>query len=531
MSMQYAIYCPLHLGVSVAPLLRKRVLCSPSSSRRKGWLHPRARPGDLLIRRSSEHRQQSQDAEVEEESKTTVRQEFAREFDWLPAFPHAITASMANFMFGYHIGVMNGPIEAIGKELGFDKNPFLEGLVVSIFIVGAFIGSISSSSLNERLGCRRTLQIAAVPLIIGPLLSAQANSLNEMLLGRFLVGLGIGVNTVLVPIYISEVSPTRYRGFLGSLCQIGTCLGIIASLSLALHSESDLHWWRSLLIIASAPGLLLMLGMQYAVESPRWLCKVGRLADAESVIYKLWGEADVNNSIKEIQSVTKSELDSPKTWFDLLVDPHKKAAFIGGALFMLQQFSGINGVLYFSSLTFNDVGITNASMASLYVGITNFVGALAAMYLMDKQGRKKLLVGSYLGMGLSMLIVALAVISPIDEDLSHMLSIIGTLTYILTFALGAGPVTGLVIPELSSAQMRSKIMGFSLVIHWICNFLVGLFFLDIVEKVGVAAVYGAFGAVSIGSAIFAAYFIVETKGRSLEEIEMSLNPSMQSKGK
>lgn len=447
---------------------------------------------------------------------------------WLPTFPHVFTASMANFLFGYHIGVMNGPIEAIAKELGFDGNPFLEGLVVSIFIVGAFIGCLCSSSLSEKLGYRLALQIDAIPLIIGAILSAQAHSLDEMLWGRFLVGLGIGVNTVLVPIYISEVSPTRYRGSFGSFCQIGTCLGIIASLSLALPSESDSNWWRTLLFIASGPGLLLMVGMQFAAESPRWLCKVGRFADAESVVCKLWGKTNVESSMKEILYVA-GNISSPKvSWLDLLVDPHRKVAFIGGSLFILQQLSGINGVLYFSSLTFSNVGITSGSLASLYVGITNFAGALMALYLMDNQGRKKLLVGSYLGMAFSMFIIALAIVSPIEEDLSHTLSVVGSLAYIFSFAIGAGPVTGLVIPELSSAQMRSKIMGFSFSIHWIFNFLVGLFFLDLVENFGVAPVYGAFGVVSICAAIFGTYFIVETKGRSLEEIEISLASNTQS---
>lgn len=200
-----------------------------------------------------------------------------------------------------------------------------------------------------------------------------------------------------------------------------------------------------------------------------------------------------------------------------------QVAFIGGALFLLQQFAGINGVLYFSSLTFQDVGITDGALASLLVGVTNFAGALCASYLMDKEGRQKLLIGSYLGMAISMLLVVGATSLPLDEDFSHNLSILGTLFYIFTFAIGAGPVTGLVIPELSSNRTRGKIMGFSFSVHWVCNFLVGLFFLDLVETFGVAPVYAGFGGVSLLSALFAYYFIVETKGRSLEEIEMSLN--------
>ncbi|XP_074573571.1 putative plastidic glucose transporter 1 isoform X1 [Curcuma longa] len=467
-----------------------------------------------------------------EASSNLLQENQGSDLGWLPAFPHVLTASMANFLFGYHIGVMNGPIEAIAHELGFEGNSFLEGLVVSIFITGAFIGSLGVSSLVDKFGSRRTFQLDTIPLMLGALLSAQAHTMNEMLWGRFLVGLGIGANTVLVPLYISEVAPTKYRGSLGSFCQIGTCLGIIASLALGIPSGSDSHWWRVLFYIACTPGVILILGMQFAVESPRWLYKVGRVDEAKRVIGTVWGESEVEKSVEEIRNVIMDDTNIQKTsWLELFMEPHNKVAFIGGSLFILQQFAGINGVLYFSSLTFQDVGITSSALASLFVGLTNFAGALFALTLMDKQGRRRLLIGSYLGMALSMFLIVYAINDPLDEGSNHILSILGTLMYIFTFALGAGPVTGIIIPELSSAQTRSKVMGFSFSVHWICNFLVGLYFLEFVDKFGVGPVYGAFGAVSLISAIFAAYFIVETKGRSLEEIEMSMNARLSAKDK
>ncbi|KAI4990660.1 hypothetical protein ZWY2020_039023 [Hordeum vulgare] len=443
---------------------------------------------------------------------------------WVRAFPHVLTASMANFLFGYHIGVMNGPIEDIARELGFQGNPFLQGLVVSIFIVGAFFGSLGSSALVDYLGCKRTLQIDSIPLILGAFISAQAHSMDEMLLGRFLVGIGIGVNTVLVPIYISEVAPTKYRGTLGTLCQIGTCLGIIAALSLGIPSESDPHWWRTMLYAACVPGFFIVVGMQFAVESPRWLAKVGRLDDARKVVENIWGVSEAEKAMEEMKSVVAND-DSQASWSELLAEPHNRVALIGGSLFFLQQFAGINGVLYFSSLTFRDVGITSGVLASLYVGITNFGGALVASNLMDKQGRKNLLIGSYLGMAFAMFLIVFSISFPLDEGVGHTLSITGTLLYIFTFAVGAGPVTGIIIPELSSARTRSKVMGFSFTVHWVCNFLVGLYFLELVKSFGVGAVYAGFGGVSLLSALFAYNFIVETKGRSLEEIEMSMSPA------
>ncbi|KAF5204393.1 Plastidic glucose transporter like [Thalictrum thalictroides] len=287
-----------------------------------------------------------------------------------------------------------------------------------------------------------------------------------------------------------------------------------------------------MLYIASVPGFIVTLGMQFSVDSPRWLFKVGRWNEAKRVLGRLWGDIEVEKSIEEFQSVIKDDgSDVDSSWLELLLEPHSTAACIGGALFVLQQFAGINAVLYFSSLTFKDVGITSSSLASFFVGLTNFAGALLTLNLIDKQGRQKLLVGSYLGMAASMFLVVFAISSPLDEQLSHNLSIIGTLMYIFTFAIGAGPVTGVVIPEFSSSRMRGKVMGFSFSVHWICNFFVGLFFLELVDKYGIAAVYSTFGGVSLLSAVFVKLFIKETKGRSLEEIEMSQSTNISVKGK
>lgn len=269
--------------------------------------------------------QTSNPATDTESSSTEEKDGEGLDVGWLPTFPHALIASMSNFLFGYHIGVMNGPIVSIAQELGFEGNSFLEGLVVSIFIAGAFIGSISSGSLCDKLGCRRTFQIDTIPLILGTFLSAQAHSVDEVLWGRFLVGLGIGVNTVLVPIYISEVAPTKYRGSLGALPQIGTCLGLMVSLFLAILSENDPHWWRTLLYIATVPAFILAIGMQFTVDSPRWLCKVGRLTEARSIIFNLWGSSKIDKVIKEFQSVIQRDgIDSESRWLELLEEPHRR---------------------------------------------------------------------------------------------------------------------------------------------------------------------------------------------------------------
>eukprot|EP00897_Mesotaenium_endlicherianum_P006367 jgi/Mesen1/5759/ME000292S04851 len=378
---------------------------------------------------------------------------------WLAALPHAVTAALANFCFGYHIGIFNGPLEAVAAELGFAGDALMQGFVVSIFLVGAFLGSIGGGTLADLVGRRRSFQLDAIPLVLGSVLSANAQTVEQMALGRFLVGIGVGAAAGFVALYISEVAPTKYRGGLGCVCQVGTCLGIIAALLVGIPSETDPHWWE----------------------------------EAQSTVAKLWGESEVEVAMQELRAVEEAEKDMVEaTWAELASPKYIKVAGIGGMLFVLQQFAGINGVLYFSSATFKDAGIENGMLASAAVGVFNLVGALAALPLMDSQGRRNLLMISYGGMAVSMGSLVAALVLPLSPDVSHTISVVGTLAYVFTFALGAGPV---------------------------CNFAIGLLFLELVQRFGVPAIYTSFGVVSLLSVVFANAFIVETKGKSLEEIE------------
>ncbi|MCO5551011.1 hypothetical protein L7F22_004506 [Adiantum nelumboides] len=186
--------------------------------------------------------------------------------------------------------------------------------------------------------------------------------------------------------------------------------------------------WRTLFWIAIIPGVLLILGMQFAVESPRWLSKVGRWGEAENTIRNLWGDSNVQTAMEELKNVSKLiESTAEISWPELLSKRYFKAPAIGSALFALQQFAGINGVLYFSSLTFRDAGITNSMSASAIVAFANLLGALSALYLMDRQGRRNCLMGSYTGMAVAMAILFFSLDHNVGEQMPHSLAISGTL--------------------------------------------------------------------------------------------------------
>lgn len=193
---------------------------------------------------------------------------------WKLSLPHVCVATIASFLFGYHIGVVNAPLEYIAFDLGFSGNTLAEGLVVSMFLVGAFFGCLISGWIADGLGRRRAFQVSAVPMIIGAFVSAMSPNSQAMLLGRLIVGLGVGVGGPVTALYVTEVSPAHVRGTYGSLCQIASCLGILGALFIGIPAKSIPGWWRACFWISAIPAALLALGMELCAESPQWLVKV-----------------------------------------------------------------------------------------------------------------------------------------------------------------------------------------------------------------------------------------------------------------
>eukprot|EP00245_Coleochaete_scutata_P007502 TRINITY_DN22930_c0_g1_i1.p1 TRINITY_DN22930_c0_g1~~TRINITY_DN22930_c0_g1_i1.p1 ORF type:complete len:566 (-),score=98.83 TRINITY_DN22930_c0_g1_i1:158-1855(-) len=442
-------------------------------------------------------------------------------------YPAVGIACLAAFLFGYHISVVNGSLEYIAKDLGFPGNANIAGWVVSILLAGATFGSFAGGTLADRFGRTRAFQINALPLILGTILSATARGVSGMMVGRFLAGIGIGVSSALVPLYISEVAPTEIRGALGSVNQLTICIGILAALTAGLPLASYPGWWRIMFWLSIIPALLLLCGMSYMPDSPRWLFKEGRVHEAEAAVTTLWGKPRTALAMQELEA---GKADSGGTeeggWSDLFSKRYRAVVTIGGALFFFQQFAGINAVIYYSTAVFRKVGVTSDTMASALVGVANVAGTAAASYLMDRQGRRKLLLGSYLGMAASMFLLSLSLSWPALGAYARVLAIVGTITYILAFSLGVGPVPGLLLSEIFGSRIRAKAMSFSLTVHWVCNFCIGLTFLRAVDVVGVKGVYLLFGSVCILAYFYVKRYIVETKGKSLEDIERIFSPAV-----
>ncbi|KAH7565247.1 hypothetical protein JRO89_XS09G0172200 [Xanthoceras sorbifolium] len=495
---------------------------------------------------------------------------------WKRSLPHILVATISSFLFGYHLGVVNETLESMSLDLGFSGNTMAEG--------GAFIGSMFSGWITDEIGRRRAFQLCALPMIVGASMSAITKNLWGMLLGRFFVGTGMGIGPPVAALYVAEVSPAYVRGAYGSCTQIATCFGILAALFIGLPAKEVVGWWRMCFWVSAVPAVILAFLMEFCAESPHWLFKVisslayqsrapsalvqwglriimkfitnschsldyavrGRGAEAEAEFEKLLGGVHVKYSMAELSKSDRGDEADTVKFSELFYGRHSRVVFIGSGLFALQQLSGINAVFYFSSTVFKNAGVPSDS-ANICVGIANLSGSIIAMLLMDKLGRKVLLLGSFSGMAVAMGVQATAATSFVSSSGSLYLSLGGMLLsqnsvniyvewckpvlddiivkrVVVTFSLGAGPVPGLLLSEIFPNRIRAKAMAFCMAVHWVINFFVGLLFLRLLEQLGPLVLYTIFGAFCFLAVIFVKRNVMETKGKSLQEIEIALLP-------
>ncbi|MBA0622235.1 hypothetical protein Godav_007796 [Gossypium davidsonii] len=374
-----------------------------------------------------------------------------------------------------------------------------------------------------------------------------------MLIGRFLVGTGMGIGPPVASLYLAEVSPASLRGTYGSFIQIATCLGLMGALFIGIPVREIAGWWRICFWVSTVPAGILAFAMIFCAESPHWLYKKGRSAEAEAEFERLLGGSHVKYAMLELSKLDRGDEADTVKLSELLRGRHFRVVYIGSTLFALQQLSGINAVFYFSSSVFKSAGVPS-DVANALIGVANLtgilcslmaflttfyygilvrllmhdfsfiIGSIVAMLLMDKLGRKLLLLWSFFGMTMSMVLQVAAANSYVSGSGSLYLSVGGMLMFVLTFALGAGPVPGLLLPEIFPNRIRAKAMAFCMSVHWVINFFVGLLFLRFLEQLGPQLLYSIFASVCMMAVIFVKKNVMETKGKSLQEIEIALLP-------
>ena len=434
-------------------------------------------------------------------------------------FAAAAFAALGGLLFGYDTGVISGALIFIRAQFGLST--FQQELVVSVVLVGAAVGALTGGRLADIFGRRMMLLVTALIFVAGALVCAAAPSLNVLVIGRLIVGLGIGFSTSTVPIYISEVSPPQTRGWQVSLFQLAITIGILAAY-LVDYVFSGSSGWRWMLGLAFVPGAILGLGMIRMPESPRWLAEHGHSGRAREVLARIRGTENIESEWLEIQK-TLTETEERGSFSDLFGPSVRMALVIGIGLAIFQQVTGINTVIYYAPLIVQSAGISTASgaiLATAGIGLVNVLMTIVAMWLIDHVGRRPLLLIGIAGMIISLGVLGFVFRMPTGGALAW-LAVVTLMVYVASFAISLGPIFWLLISEIYPLRVRGIAEGTAAGVNWAFNFLVSVTFLTLLELLGPSLTFWVYALLAIASWLFSYYLVPETKGRTLEEIEHS----------
>ena len=433
----------------------------------------------------------------------------------------AAVAALGGLLFGYDTGVISGALLFI-KDV-FQLSPAMQGLVAGIALAGAVVGAMVAGTLSDMFGRRPVILATALAFIVGGVISAVAPELWTLLAGRLVVGVAIGIASMVTPLYLAEIAHAKQRGGVVSLNQLFITLGILVSYLVGFALSGVTDGWRWMLGLGGVPGVVLALGMIVLPESPRWLAGHGRGEEAGAALQRLRPDENVDAALAELRSDLRSE-GKLLPWSALLAPRMRMPLIIGMGLAMFQQITGINTVIYFAPQIFQAAGLSSAAasiLATAGIGAVNVALTIVAMWLIDRAGRRVLLLVSLGGMMAALVALAAGFAFGAQGSLGWLTA--GSLAvYVAFFAVGLGPVFWLLISEIFPLALRGRAMSVASVSNWGFNLLVTLTFLSLIEafgEVGTFLIYAVLTAVAI---VFTSALVPETKGRSLEEIEADL---------
>jgi sugar porter (SP) family MFS transporter len=431
----------------------------------------------------------------------------------------AIIAAIGGGLFGYDTGVISGAILYIRKDFPIDAAT--EGLIVSAVTVGALAAAMVAGVLADRGGRRLTNISAGLIFATASLLCVAANSVATLIAGRFLVGCGIGLTSVGAPMYIAEVSPARIRGTFVSLFQLAVTIGILLSYIVCAMLASA-EAWRWMLGLAAVPGLALAIGMMAMPESPRWLVKQARRNDARAVLLKINPHSNPDETLAHIEH--DLALEGQGSWGELLHRSLRPALLVGIGLAVFQQVTGINAVIYYAPQIFQAAGFASeltALAATAGIGVINVLATFIAIWLVDREGRKPLLIAGVTGMVAMLVILGLAFHggeAGTGTGSLGYLTVVCLAGYIVFFAFSLGPIVWLMISEIYPLRNRAQAMAVSTASNWAANFLVSTTFPVMTLRLGSAATFFTYASLGVLTLVFVIAMVPETKGKTLEEL-------------
>jgi len=419
---------------------------------------------------------------------------------------------------GFLVGFDNAFIGATPLlQKAFGLSDMMLGMLVSLVVVGALFGSLISGSISYRVGTKKVFLVAAGLCLIVPLVYSTTSSLNTIIICRILLGVAYGIFSTLPPIYLSEITPAAVRGRFVTLYQLQMVIGSMLSFVVMYYLERlGAESWRYMLASLSVPSLFLFVGLFFIPESPRWLVRNQRPDQAKRLLVRLEGSefaetemSSISESFKSLHREKISDLLSPKL---------RKVALFGVLLAVFQQLTGISAIFNFAPIIFQQTGASLSSSFSqtLLVGVVNFFLTIAGMLLVDRWGRRPLMIW-----GLLFIILSLSGISFLffTDQFKGTLALIFILLFIASFAISAGPVMWVLLSEIFPQQIKGIGTSLATFSMWVFVGVTSFAFPVILNRWGGGATFAIFAVISLLHLIFIQRYIPETKGKSLEEID------------
>ena len=430
-------------------------------------------------------------------------------------------AALGGLLFGYDTAVISGAIGFLQEK--FELTAAMKGWAASSAIIGCIFGAMFAGYMSDRFGRKKILILTAFLFGISAIGSALPNNLTQFALARFVGGLGVGAASMLSPLYITELAPAKVRGMLVSLYQLAIVIGIllIFFVNLLVQNMGDEAWnvewgWRYMLGSETLPAILFFVAMFFVPESPRWLAKESKEEEALGILTRINGPERAKAILQEIKETLNEESGTLR---ELFGGRFRKAIIIGILLAFFTQLQGINAIMYYAPEIFKEVGTgtNSAFFQTVIVGVINVLFTFVAIWLVDRAGRKALLLFGGAGMGISLAITGMAFFF----NWGGYVLLIFILTYVACFAASFGPVPWVILSEIFPIKLRGLAMSVATLSVWVAVYFVTQLFPILVEEIGPAYTFWIFFAVSMMAFVFVWTQIPETKEKTLEEIEQS----------
>jgi SP family arabinose:H+ symporter-like MFS transporter len=436
------------------------------------------------------------------------------------AFYVSSVAALGGLLFGYDTAVIAGTVEFLQKR--FALSDLALGWTVSSALVGCVFGAWLAGGIGDRIGRKRSLLVCAVLFFVSAVWSGIASSAGELVVARIVGGIGVGLASMMTPVYIAEVSPARMRGSLTTLNQIAVLTGMVLVylVNAKLATAGDEAWrittaWRWMFASGAFPAVIFF-GLLFAIpESPRWLVMKGREAEAGNVLARIDGSRAI---AEQIAGIHLSVFHREGHFRDCLRPPIRRIFFIGAGLAVLQQITGINIVMYYAPRIFTSAGFDSASAIghSVIIGLVMLLFTLVAMFLSDRVGRRPLLLISSAGMAAGLFALGAAYAGSGQGNAWSLL--LWVLVYVASFSIGLGPLVWTVLGEIFPNRVRAHAASACVFLLWTANFAVSQLFPWMLSTYSYK-VFWLFGGLCVLTTAFVWLLVPETKGRSLEELE------------